>query len=76
MRQTMCNVHTRYRLLHLCIVTRTLSSGCLQHCISAKYTCITSSQKFFWYESMKWNLEENFSMEWNMKWKIFRMEWK
>ena len=21
-------------------------------------------------------MEENFSMEWNMKWKIFGMEWK
>ena len=25
---------------------------------------------------MEWNTEENFSMEWNMEWKIFRMEWK
>ena len=29
-----------------------------------------------WYGSMKWNMEENFSMEWNMEWKIFSMEWK
>ena len=28
------------------------------------------------YESMEWNMEENFSMEWNMEWKIFSMEWK
>ena len=25
---------------------------------------------------MEWNLEENFSMEWNMEWKTFGMEWK
>ena len=25
---------------------------------------------------MKWNMEENFSMEWNKEWKIFSMEWK
>ena len=25
---------------------------------------------------MECNMEENFSMEWNMEWKIFSMEWK
>ena len=25
---------------------------------------------------MEWNMEEKFSMEWNMEWKIFSMEWK
>ena len=25
---------------------------------------------------MEWNVEENFSMEGNMEWKIFSMEWK
>ena len=34
--------------------------------------CIASSLKIFWYESMEWNMEENF----RMKWKIFSMEWK
>ena len=34
--------------------------------------CIASSLKFLWYGSMEWNMEENFSMEWN----IFSMEWK
>ena len=29
-----------------------------------------------WYGSMKWNMEENSSIEWNMEWKIFSMEWK
>ena len=29
-----------------------------------------------WYGSMECNMEENFSMEWNMEWKIFSMEWK
>ena len=36
---------------------------------------IASSLKFFWYESMEWNIEDNFNMEWNMEWKIFGMEW-
>ena len=26
--------------------------------------------------SMEWNIKESFSMEWNMEWKIFGMEWK
>ena len=25
---------------------------------------------------MQWNIEEIFSMEWNMEWKIFSLEWK
>ena len=25
---------------------------------------------------MEWNMEENFSMEWNIEWKIVSMEWK
>ena len=25
---------------------------------------------------MEWNIEEYFSMEWNMEWEIFSMEWK
>ena len=25
---------------------------------------------------MEWNMEENFSMEWNMEWKILGMKWK
>ena len=37
---------------------------------------ITSSLKVLWYGSMAWNMEENFSMEWNMEWKIFSMQWK
>ena len=38
--------------------------------------CIASSLKVLWYGSMEWNMEENFGMEWNMKWKILSMEWK
>ena len=74
------HMYTRYQSMHLCIVfvTRTFTSGCLYHCKGAKYTvrCIASSLKVLWYESMKWNMEENFSMEWNMEQKIFNMEWK
>ena len=33
--------------------------------------CFAFSLKVSWYESMEWNMEENFSM----KWKIFIMEW-
>ena len=29
-----------------------------------------------WYGSMEWNIEEKFSMVWNMEWKIFSMERK
>ena len=58
MYQTMCNVHTRYRLLHLCIVTLTFTSGCLQHCKGAKYTLHCFQSNFF------------FGMEvWNGIWK-------
>ena len=73
MYQTMCNVHTRYRLLRLCIVTLNFTSGCLQHCKGAKYTlhCFQSNF-FFWYGSMEWNMEETFSMEWK---KIASMEY-
>ena len=58
---------------------RTFTSGCLQHCKGAKQQnirCIAFSLKFLWYESMEWNMEENFSMEWNTEWKILGMEWK
>ena len=38
--------------------------------------CIASSLKVLWCGSIEWNMEENLSMEWNMEWKIFTMEWK
>ena len=46
----MCNVHTKYLPLHLCIVTRTFRSGCLQHCKDAKYTlhCFQSKNFLVW----------------------------
>ena len=28
--------------------------------------CIAFSLKVLWYGSMEWNMEKNFSMEWNM----------
>ena len=37
---------------------------------------VASGLSLPWYESMKWNMEENFSVEWDMKWKIFSLEWK
>ena len=55
------------------------TSGCLQHCKvvnQQNIRCIASSLKFLWYGSMEWKMEENFSIEWNMEWKIFGMEWK
>ena len=69
-------MHTRYGSLHLCIVTRTFTSGCLQHCKGAKYMLYCFQSKNFLYESMEWNMEENFSMKWYVEWKIFNMEWK
>ena len=38
--------------------------------------CIASSLKVLRHGSMAWNMAEKFSMEWNMEWKIFGMEWK
>ena len=35
--------------------------------------CIASSLKFLWYGSMEWNMKKNFSVEWNMEWKIFNI---
>ena len=64
----MCNVQTRYRSLHLSIVgapSRVVAYK-LQHYKGAtqqNIRCIASSLKFLWYESMEWNMEENFSME-------------
>ena len=37
---------------------------------------VASGLNLPWYGSMGWNMEENYSMEWNMEWKIFSMEWK
>ena len=73
-------MQTRYRSLYLSIVgapSRAVAYN-IAKVQSKKYTvrCIASSLKFLWYGSMKWNLEENFSMEWNMEWKIFGMDWK
>ena len=36
---------------------------------------VASGLNLLWYGSMEWNVEDNFSMEWNMEWKIFSMEW-
>ena len=33
--------------------------------------CFRSKPTVAWYRNMEWNMEENFSIEWNMKWKIF-----
>ena len=38
--------------------------------------CIASTLKVVRYGSIEWDKEESFSMEWNMEWKIFDMEWK
>ena len=35
---------------------------------------IASGLNLLLYGSMEWNLEKNFSVEWNMKWKVFSME--
>ena len=72
----MCNMHTRYRSLHLSIVdapSRAVAYNIAKVQSNKIYTrCIASSLKFLWYGSMEWNMEKNFSMEW----KIFGMEWK
>ena len=50
--------------LHLCLLTT------LQRC--KIYVALLPVKKFFWYASMEWNMEENFSI----KWKILSIEWK
>ena len=37
---------------------------------------VAGSLNLPWYGSMEKNMEENFSMERNMEWKIFSMEWQ
>ena len=75
----MFNMHTRYRLLHLIIIdapSRAVAYNIAMMQSSKILRCIASSLKFLCYGSMEWNVEENFSMERNMEWKIFSMEWK
>ena len=63
-------MHTRYQSLHLSIVgapSRTVAYNIAKVQSNKIYIrCIASSLKFLWYGSM----------EWNMEWKIFGMEWK
>ena len=35
---------------------------------------VASGLSLPWYRVMEWNTEENFSMEWNMEYRIFSME--
>ena len=37
---------------------------------------VASCLNLGWFGITKWNMEENFSMESNMEWNIFSMEWK
>ena len=69
MHQTMCNMHTRYRLLHLCIVMRTFTSGCLQHCKEAKYTlqCFQSKISLVWKYGMEYGRKFEHGMEYGRK---------
>ena len=78
MHQTMCNMHSR--LLHLSIVdapSRAVAYNIAKMQLKQQNTrCMASTLKFLWYGRMEWNIEENFTMGWNMEWKIFSMEWK
>ena len=78
-------MHTRYRSLHLCIVTRTFTSGCLQliryiasrlqhirctlYCKGAKYTLYCFKSE----TSLVWNYGMEYIwnkiLEWNGIWK-------
>ena len=40
------------------------------------YVALLPVKNFFGMEVWNGNMEENFSMEWKMEWKIFGMEWK
>ena len=72
----MCNMHTRYRLFYLSIVDTPSGVDAYNIAKQQNIHCVAFSLKFHWCGSMEWNMEENFSMEWIMKWKIFSMEWK
>ena len=69
MHQTMCNVLTRYQLLHLCILCAPLLVVAYNTAKVQNIRCIASSQRSFLvgYGSMEWNMEENFSMEYGME---------
>ena len=69
MHQTMSNMHTIYRFLHLSIVDAPSRAVAYNIAKQQNIRFIASSLKFL---CMEWNMEENFSMEW----KIFSMEWK
>ena len=69
-------MHTSYRSLHICNVTRTFGVGCLPSRVTTSegtlsittvqvIHCVAPSLNAFWYGSMEWNTEKNFSMEWN-----------
>ena len=68
----MCDMLTRYWLLHLSIVDAPSRAVAYNIVKQQNIRCIASSLKFLWCGSMEWNMEENFCMEW----KIFSMEWK
>ena len=69
-------MHTRYRLFYLSIVDTPSGVDAYNIAKQQNIHCVAFSLKFHWCGSMEWNMEENFSMEWIMKWKIFSMEWK
>ena len=68
------NVHTRYRLLHLCDVTRTFTSGCLQHCKGAKYTLHCFQSRIFFGMEV-WNGIWKKILVWNGIWKWRFLVW-
>ena len=66
---------TRYRLLHLIIVgtpSRAVAHNIAKAQSNKIYFALLPVYNFFGMEV--WNMEENFSMEWNMEWKILGME--
>ena len=52
----------------------TFVSDCLQSMLNTAKVGdklrVASDLNLPWYGSIKWNIEENFRMEWNMEWKI------
>ena len=76
-------MRTRYRSLHFCNVTRTFGVGCLLSQVTTSegtlsittvrvIRCVAPSINALWYGSMKWNMEENFSMEWNGRFLVWK----
>ena len=55
-----------------CLLSRATTSKATLNVAKVQYKLLVASGlNLPIYGSMEWNVEENFSIEWNMEWKIF-----